>query len=178
MLGILFLALLAGGVVLIARKQPKKKKQVKKRSYTSRTLRTLKGKSPSAKKSTMSKKISTPTGTEASVKQKKSKKKTKRKWNRVHKFGRKKSTPRQVGHPVYIYGARGDLRKYLTFTHTPEEGNEENYERLNHNIDKDDPEACYVKKRFSISNKETIQEPDKEYRIHEEDIETVKKYKK
>lgn len=100
------------------------------------------------------------------------------KWNRAHEFGRKKSTPRQVGHPVLVYGKRGNRRKYLTFTHTPEEGKEGDYEELLHNIDAKDPEACYVKKQYGISKEDSIEKPPKKYRIHDDDKEKIKKYKK
>ena len=39
------------------------------------------------------------------------------KWNRSHEFKKKKSSRREVGHPVYVYGKRGRNYKYLTFTH-------------------------------------------------------------
>ena len=104
----------------------------------------------------------------------------KRKWNRAHYFARKKSTPRQVGHPVYVYGKSGKYRKYLTFTHKPETGKELNYEELKHNIDstRDKQEKSYVKKQYGFSHEDKLQPPDKKYRIHEDDLETIKKYKK
>ena len=101
-----------------------------------------------------------------------------KKWNRTHSFARKKSTSRQVGHPVYVYGKRGRYNKYLTFTHTPEKGKEENYEKLTHNIDPDDKTDCYVKKQFGVSHENALRKPDKKYRIHDEDKERIKKYKK
>ena len=106
------------------------------------------------------------------------KKKTTNKWNRVHFFARKKSTSRQVGHPVYVYGKRGKQRKYLTFTHKPEEGKEKDYEKLLHNIDPDDNTNCYVKKKYSFSHENSLRPPDKKYRIHDEDKARVNKYKK
>ena len=105
-------------------------------------------------------------------------KRNKRKWNRAHKFARKKSSSRKVGHPVYIYGTRGKYRKYLIFTHNPEEGKEENYEELLYNIDPNDKEKCFVRKQYGVSNENSFREPDGEYRIHEKDKERVKKYKK
>ncbi len=100
------------------------------------------------------------------------------KWNRAKYFARKKSTSRKVGHPVFVYGRRKNYRKYLTFTHTPEKGKEENYEQLLHNIDPDDNKPCYVKKFYGVSKSDSLIEPDKNYRIHDEDKELVKKYKK
>ena len=107
-------------------------------------------------------------------------KKKNRKWNRAHYFARKKSTPRQVGHPVYVYGTRGKYRKYLTFTHTPEVGKETDYELLLHNIDPDEDGKfpSYVKKKYDVSNETQLRSPDKNYRIHDEDRERIKKYKK
>ena len=107
-----------------------------------------------------------------------SRKKNKNKWNRAHYFARKKSTKRQVGHPVYVYGKRGNKRKYLTFTHTPEKGKEMDYEKMSHNINPDDKRACYIKKQYSFSHEDKLALPDKKYRIHEDDKERVNKYKK
>ena len=107
------------------------------------------------------------------------KKKSTKKWNRVHFFKRRKSTKQQVGHPVYVYGTSGRYYKYLTFTHTPESGKETDYERLLHNIDPDDTARhSFVKKQFSVLAKDSFREPDKKYRIHEEDAPTIRKYKK
>ncbi len=102
----------------------------------------------------------------------------KRTWNRRHEFQRKKTTRRQVGHPVYVYGRSGNLVKYLVFTHKPEEGKENDYEVLKYNIDKDDPQKSYVKKQFETNRVSGLRPPDKKYRIHDDDKETIKKYKK
>ena len=109
-----------------------------------------------------------------------SKKKTpKLKWNRRHEFARKKSTRRQVGHPVYIYGQRGRDYKYLTVTHKPEEGKENDYEKLKHNIDPNEHDRhSYLKKKYSVSPDRSFDPPDKKYRFHPDDLGTVKKYKK
>ena len=104
--------------------------------------------------------------------------KAKSKWNRVHYFARKKSTKHKVGHPVYVYARRGKNRKYLTFTHKPENGKENDYEQLLHNIDVDDTRDCYVKKQYSFSRENTLRPPDKTYRIHDDDKARVNKYKK
>ena len=105
-------------------------------------------------------------------------KKPRRKWNRAHYFARKKSTPRQVGHPVFVYGTSGKYRKYLTFTHKPEVGKEADFEQLLHNIDPYDKDDCYVKKQYSFSHEDSLRPPDKKYRIHQDDIKRVNKYKK
>lgn len=105
-------------------------------------------------------------------------KKTIKKWNRVHFFKRKKSTRRQVGHPTYVYGARGRDYKYLVITHTPEKNKESEYVPLKHNIDPDDPSHSYLHTKFRITHKEYFEDPPKKYRFHPDDVETVKKYKK
>ena len=103
----------------------------------------------------------------------------KNKWNRAHEFKEKKSTRRAVGHPVYIYGKRGRNYKYLTFTHKPETGKEADYERLNHNINpKEFGKDTYVKKKYGISVSSSFDPPDHKYRIHEDDLPIIKRYKK
>ena len=63
-----------------------------------------------------------------------------------------------------MYGKRGRNYKYLTFTH---------------NIDPDEVgKSTYVKKKYGISVASSFEAPDKKYRIHEDDLPTVKRYKK
>lgn len=96
--------------------------------------------------------------------------KKQKKWNRVHEFKRKESTKHKVGHPVYVYGKRGRNYKYLTFTHKPEEGKEQDYEKLKHNIDPQEKnESTYIKKKYDVSEDRKFRHPDKKYRIHDED---------
>lgn len=105
--------------------------------------------------------------------------KNKVKWNRSHEFKRKQSSRRTVGHPVFVYGKRGRNYKYLTFTHTPEAGKEDQYEKLNHNIDPNELEApTYVKKKYDVSVDRKFISPDKKYRIHSDDVPIIKRYKK
>ena len=99
-------------------------------------------------------------------------------WNRSHEFARKKSTKREVGHPVYVYAKSGNKRKYLTFTHKPETGKEANYEKLKYNIDAQSNEPCYMKKTHDVAHQNKLNPPDKKYRIHQEDRETIKMHKK
>lgn len=102
-----------------------------------------------------------------------------RKWNRAHEFKRKKSTPNKVGHPVLVYGKSGRFSKYLVFTHTPKDGDEDNYEKLGHNIDPNETDRnTYVKKQSETSRSDALREPDKKYRIHPDDKGRIKKYKK
>ena len=96
-------------------------------------------------------------------------------WKSVNKFKKRKSS-RTVGHPVWVYKKRGRSYKYLTFTHKPT--NDNDFEKLRYNIDPDDTRACYVKKQFEINDRDAFKDPDKKYRIHPRDKDTVKKYQK
>lgn len=107
------------------------------------------------------------------------KKPTPRKWNRKHEFKRQKSTNRKVGHPVYLVATSGDDSKYLVFTHKPEEGKEKDYTKLKHNIDPDEKDKdSYVKNKPAVSKSAKLRDPDKQYRIHEDDKELIKNLKK
>ena len=101
----------------------------------------------------------------------------KKPWKSVNRFFRRKST-KKVGHPVWVYRKRGRFYKYLTFTHKPEKGRENDYQQLLHNIDPYDSEKCYVKKQHEINRSNAFREADKKYRIHEKDKDTVRKYQK
>lgn len=108
------------------------------------------------------------------------KKPPKQKWHRTHQFKRKKSTTRKVGHPVLVFGTKGADSRFLVFTHTPEVGNESNYEKLRHNIDplEDGKRDTWVKKTPEVARSKSLRDPDRKYRIHEKDLGTIKKYKK
>lgn len=91
----------------------------------------------------------------------------------------KKSTKSEVGHPVLVYRQSKQHYRYLTFTHTPEDDKLDNYKELKHNI--------YLletnkKSYFNIYPRTTIKgsfrKPDKKYRIHEDDLDLIKEYKK
>ena len=104
-----------------------------------------------------------------------------KKWNRAHFFQRKKSTKNKVGHPVFVYGTRGNMRKYLVFTHTPENDNEgEKYEKLKYNINPKEQgkRDSWVKKTYEVSRYDSLREPDEKYRIHDSDKDTIKKYRR
>lgn len=102
-----------------------------------------------------------------------------RKWNRAHEFKRKKTTRNKVGHPVLVYGKSGRDSKYLVFTHKPKDGDEDNYEKLDHNIDPNETDQdSYVKKQFEVDRSDNLRKPDKNYRIHNDDKPKIKKYKK
>lgn len=105
-------------------------------------------------------------------------KKTKRKWNRTHFFKRKESDDRKVGHPVMVFGVSGKDYKYLTFTHKPIEGEEDNFAKLKYNINKNEVDKdSYVKRRADISPSRKFRNPDVKYRIHDDDKELIKKLK-
>lgn len=102
----------------------------------------------------------------------------KKKWNRVHMFKRRKSGE-YVGHPVLVFGQNKRAFRYLTFTHKPEEGKESDYEILKHNIDpNENDKPSYVKKTPQVNRHNDFEEPQKKYRIHDDDKSTIKKYKK
>ncbi len=107
-------------------------------------------------------------------------KETKSKWNRTHYFAREKPNNRRTGHYAFVYGQRKRNRKYLLFTHTPPEGRENEFERLQHNIDPLDASESYVKKRYKITRDDLLQqdEKSKRLRIHPSDQSLIKKYKK
>ena len=107
-------------------------------------------------------------------------KKNKSKWNRSHKFMRKKSNRSGVGHPVYVYGNNKRAYKYLLFTHNPPEGREEEFELLKHNIDPQEEglRSSYVKKQFQIDRFNAFEDQTEKYRIREDDRDVIKKYKK
>ena len=105
-------------------------------------------------------------------------KQSKRKWNKVHFFKKKKSSRRQVGHPVLVYATSKEDYRYLTFTHKKEKGKEDDYEPLKYNVDENDTQPCYVKKTFGQNHSSLFNPPHKNYRVHNADKNTVNKYKK
>lgn len=109
------------------------------------------------------------------------KKKTPTKWNRAHEFKRKKSNKNGVGHPVYIYGKNKRSFKYLLFTHKiPDDAPDGSFVQLKHNIDpdKDGVEPTYMKTQHETNRRDAFENVNKKYRIHDEDKDTVKRYKK
>ena len=81
---------------------------------------------------------------------------------------------------MYVYGKNKRSYKYLLFTHTVPTGQEADFELLKHNIDPDEEgiKPSYMKKQYETSRHNAFESADKKYRIHTEDNETVKKYKK
>ena len=60
----------------------------------------------------------------------------------------------------------------------PIKGKEEQYEKLRYNIDpREHSKGSYLKKNFAQSPERCFDEPDKHYRIHREDMATIKNKK-
>ena len=89
---------------------------------------------------------------------------------------KRKHSNKDKGHPVWVYRKRGRVYKYLSFTHKPEKDKVEQYERLKYNINPKDNKDCYVNKKYSITQKNAFEDPKENYRIHEKDKDTIKKY--
>ena len=157
----------------------KKTKTPPKAARSSKSEKAPKSKKEKPNKQTLGQKVSKTAEVSKEVKNKPTKRTRGRKWNRAHEFARKKSTEREVGHPVLIVGKRSRFRRFLVFTHTPEKGKEQDYEELKHNIDPDEEgiRKSHVKKKPEVSDEERLRAPDKQYRIHEEDKEIIKKYR-
>lgn len=81
---------------------------------------------------------------------------------------------------MYVYGKNKRSYKYLLFTHKIPEGQADKFDELTHNIDpkKDGVEKTYVKKKFSVDRYNAFDEAEKRLRIHRDDREKIKKYKK
>lgn len=100
-----------------------------------------------------------------------------RRWNHTHEFQWKKPTKSKKGHPAYVFAKSGDNRKHFVFTHSPTTDGEDNI-KLKHNID---PCECgrdtYMRPRAYISKKDSFEPSKKPYRIHDDDLHIIKKYK-
>jgi hypothetical protein len=108
------------------------------------------------------------------------KKKNKSAWHRRHFFKRKKSSSSGVGHPAYIYAQSGQNYKYLAFTHRDKTDDIDNIP-LKFNIDPDEPDEnvkSYMVPKSKIDKQSNFQDSDKRYRIHKDDMETVRRHKK
>lgn len=108
------------------------------------------------------------------------KKKTPKKWNRRHEWRlHNHSGEDQNKHPSYVFAASANKRKFLCFTHSASTHGTANV-KLRHNVEPADSRDCYIVPR-SMTDDITHLEPvphDRTFRIHPEDRETVKKYKK
>ncbi len=100
-----------------------------------------------------------------------------KKWNREHKFSKRKPTKSTPGHPAYIYGKSGRQRKYLAFTHSKTTNGQKN-EKLKVNIDGSD-EPCYLRTTPLYAEIDQFEDPFKEYKLRSNyDKELIKKHKK
>ncbi len=79
---------------------------------------------------------------------------------------------------MLVYATSKEDYRYLTFTHTPEKGKEDDYDPLKHNIDENDTRPCYVKKTYGQNHYSLFEPPEKSYRVHDSDKKLLKKYKK
>ena len=107
-------------------------------------------------------------------------KKSYRKWNRRHEWRlHNHSGQDKKKHPAYVFAASANKRKFLCFTHSASTNGIANV-RLKHNVEPADPKDCYIVPRSmteDISHLEPVPK-NRCFRIHPEDQETVKKYKK
>ena len=105
-------------------------------------------------------------------------KKQKKKWNRAHGFQWHKATKSTKGHPAYVYQRSKYKNKYLVFTHSPTTNGEENV-KLKYNIDPEEKDRnTYVRKKSFVDDRINFEKVNKKYRIHSDDLNTIKKYKK
>lgn len=105
-------------------------------------------------------------------------KKGKKKWNRCHEFQWHKRTKSRNGHPAFIYARSGDKYRYLLFTHSSQTDGKQN-EKLKHNIDPlETDKDSYLRPKHFVSHKDDFDPPKKKFYIHQDDLGTVKKYKK
>lgn len=105
------------------------------------------------------------------------KKNNKTKWNRKHEFQIKKGTKSTKPHPAYVYAQSGNKYKHLIFTHSPTTNGKANVP-LKYNIDPNEKRTGYIRPMFFVDRRENFEPPKKKYRIHPDDMSTIKKYKK
>lgn len=107
-------------------------------------------------------------------------KKPHKKWNRAHEWRlHNHSGENKTRHPAFVYGKNKNRRRFLCFTHSETTKGSPNV-KLKHNVEPTDPRDCYLVPRpmtDDISHLDTVPK-DRFFRIHAEDKETVKKYKK
>lgn len=108
--------------------------------------------------------------------------KKKQKWHRVHFFRQEKKRDaenRKIGkeHPAYIFEQSPKHYKAIIFTSHPTTDGEAN-EKMKHNVDPLDTTrtsyGVYYRGARPFSD---FRPPDKAYRIHKDDMPTVKKLK-
>lgn len=83
----------------------------------------------------------------------------------------------QKKHPAYVFAASTNKRKFLCFTHSASTNGIANV-KLRHNVEPSDPRDCYIVPRSMIEKDANLETMSRKFRIHSDDLETVKKYKK
>lgn len=106
------------------------------------------------------------------------KKKSTRKWNRTHYFQNEKKPSGTKGeheeHPALIFEQSGNYVKPIVFTHSATTKGRSNV-KLKHNVDPDDLKDCYAVPYRGPRLRADFQSPKKNYRIHKDDSETVRR---
>ena len=99
------------------------------------------------------------------------------KWTRHHHFKKRKPNKKGVGHPAYIFAQSGNYNRYLLFTHDENDNFPDKIE-LQFNIDSNDKSGkkSYVLPYFLEDHNNAFDPPDKKYRIHKDDMKTIKQY--
>ena len=109
------------------------------------------------------------------------KKKSPRKWHRVHFFKNEKKPKGSKGekkeHPAYIFAEADNLYKAIIFTRHPPE-DKTKYKKLKYNVDPESNEDCYGIHHKTPRPMSDFQPPKKYYRIHNDDLSTIKSLKK
>ena len=102
------------------------------------------------------------------------------KWNRVHFFQEEKKEKDTRGkfreHPALIFGQSGKQYKAIVFTKNATTNGVKN-EKLKHNVDPSDASDCYGVYYRGPRPSSDFQKPSREYRIHKDDMPTLKRLK-
>lgn len=105
-------------------------------------------------------------------------KKSHKKWNRRHEWRlHNHSGKDRKKHPAYVFAASANKRKFLCFTHSASTNGKNNI-KLRHNVEPADLRDCYLVPRSMIDQDSNLEMTNRKFRIHPEDLETVKEYKK
>ena len=108
------------------------------------------------------------------------KKNSTRKWNRTHFFQNEKKPENTKGvfkeHPAYIFAQSGELYRAIIFTRHPPE-DKDVYLPLKHNIQEGKVDKSYGMRYRGPRHMSEFQPPKEKYRIHNDDLKTVKQLK-
>ena len=106
------------------------------------------------------------------------KKKPPKKWNRRHEWRLHNQSGHDTKkHPAYVYGKYKNRRRFLCFTHSETTNGQPNV-KLKHNVEPTDARDCYLVPRAMFDDESHLESTLRIFRIHPEDKETVRKYKK